>query len=95
VNPPVSVFVVGRRLPADARTDREAEHRALAEAARRLTMGSDEVRYLWSYALRERCLEVFEASDGDLVRRAHEIAQVRFEWIDEGLASEHPGQATR
>jgi Nickel responsive protein SCO4226-like len=83
----VAVFVVERTLPGISLEHLAAAHRALAESSRRLSSGDDQVRYLRSTfaPARARCLCVFEATSGDLVRRVNEVAQVPFVSIDEAI----------
>jgi hypothetical protein len=89
----VAVFVVERTLPGMSLEHLAAAHRALAESSRRLSSGDDRVRYLRSTfaPARARCLCVFEATSGDLVRRVNEVAQVPFTSIDEAIEFEAPG----
>jgi hypothetical protein len=89
----VAVFVVDRTLPGMSLEHLAAAHRALAESCRRVSSGDDLVRYLRSTfaPARARCLCVFEATSGDLVRRVNEVAQVPFTSIDEAIEFEAPG----
>jgi Protein of unknown function (DUF4242) len=89
----VAVFVVERSLPGMSLEHLAAAHRALAECSRRLSSGDDQVRYLRSTfaPARARCLCVFEATSGDLVRRVNEVAQVPFVSIDEAIEFEVSG----
>jgi hypothetical protein len=89
----VAVFVVERSLPGMSLEHLAAAHRALAECSRRLSSGDDQVRYLRSTfaPARGRCLCVFEATSGDLVRRVNEVAQVPFVSIDEAIEFEVSG----
>jgi hypothetical protein len=59
----VAIFIVERRLAGLSLEHLAAAHRALAESARRLSVGDDYVRYLRSTFVpaRARCLCVFEA----------------------------------
>jgi Protein of unknown function (DUF4242) len=89
----VAVFVVDRTLPGMSLEHLAAAHRALAESSRRLSSGDDHVRYLRSTfaPARARCLCVFEATSGDLVRRVNDVAQVPFVSIDEAIEFQAPG----
>ena len=90
----MAIFIVQRSLPGLSLEHLAAAHRALAESARRLSVGEDCVRYLRSTFVpaRARCLCVFEATNRDLVRRVNEVAQVPFESIDEAVNFEEPGR---
>jgi hypothetical protein len=90
----VAIFIVERRLQGLSPEHLAALHRALAESARRLSVGEDSVRYLRSTfaPTRSLCLCVFQATSGDLVRRVNEVAQVPFESIDEAMNFEDPGR---
>lgn len=90
----MTIFIVERRLPGLSPEHLATAHRALAESARRLSAGDDRVRYLRSTfaPATARCLCVFEATNGDLVRRVNEVAQVPFESIDEAIDFEEPGR---
>jgi hypothetical protein len=89
----VAVFVVERTLPGMSLEHLAAAHRALAESSRRLSSRDDHVRYLRSTfaPARARCLCVFEATSGDLVRRVNEVAQVPFVSIEEAIEFQAPG----
>jgi hypothetical protein len=89
----VPTFIVERRYDPRREQDVAGVQHALAEAARRLTTGALDVTYVGSFALPEqrRWLCVFDATNVVLVRRANEIAQVRFERIDEAIVFEPPG----
>lgn len=89
----MAVFIVERTLPGMSLEHLAAAHRALAEGSRRLSSGDDRVRYLRSTftPARARCLCVFEATSGDLVRRVNEVAQVPFVSIEEAIEFDDPG----
>jgi hypothetical protein len=91
----VAIFIVERRLQGLSPEHLAALHRALAESARRLSADEDSVSYLRSMFApnRARCLCVFQATSGDLVRRVNEVAQVPFESIDEAINFEDPGRS--
>jgi Nickel responsive protein SCO4226-like len=91
----VAVFLVERRLPGMSLEHLAAAHRALAASAHRLSSGGDRVRYLRSTFVpaRARCLCVFEATSGELVRRVNEVAQVPFVSIQEAIEFPDPGSA--
>jgi hypothetical protein len=91
----VAIFIVERRLQGLSPEHLAALHRALAESARRLSADEDSVSYLRSMfaPARARCLCVFQATSGDLVRRVNEVAQVPFESIDEAINFEDPGRS--
>ena len=88
----VAVFLVERRLPGMSLEDVAAARRALAASARRLSSGGNRVRYLRSTFVpaHARCLCVFEATSGDLVRRVNEVAQVPFVSIEEAIEFQAP-----
>jgi len=89
----VAVFLVECRLPGMSLEDVAAARRALAASARRLSSGGDRVRYLRSTFVpaRARCLCMFEATSGELVRRVNEVAQVPFVSIEQAIEFPEPG----
>jgi len=82
--PPVSAFVVERRVPAMSSGDVAMLIAGLEEACKRLRGRGRPVRRLMSVHLQsqERVLCLFEASTRDDVRAANEIAQAPFASID-------------
>jgi hypothetical protein len=85
----MSVFLVDPRLPALTSANFLAVHRALVEAARRLTAEGVQVEYVRSIYVpsREQLLCVFHAESAQVVARTNEIAQVPFTRIEEALES--------
>lgn len=87
------VYVVERDVRGLSAEQLATLHRAVAESARRLSVGGESVRYLRSLFASEhaRCLCVFEATSKDLVRRVNEVAQAPFKQIEEAISFEDPG----
>jgi hypothetical protein len=81
------MFAVNRYLPDLTAAQLRVLHRALAEAARRVSAEGQNVRYVRSMYVpaRNRCVCVFTADTTEAVARANEIAQVHFTHIDEAL----------
>lgn len=90
------VFVVERALPGLTAELLEEAQRCLQRAARRVSVGGEEVRYLRCIFIpeQERCLDLFEASGAASVRRVSDIAQVPFRWIGQAADYPAPGAAT-
>jgi len=88
----VPMFAVSRYLPGLTAAQLRALHRALAEAARRVSAEGQHVRYVRSMYLpaRGRCVCLFAADTTQAVARANEIAQLPFTHIDEALDPDGP-----
>jgi 7-cyano-7-deazaguanine synthase in queuosine biosynthesis len=81
------MFAVNRYLPGLTATQLRVLHRALTEAARRVSADGPTVQYVRSTYVpaRNQCVCVFTADTADAVVRANEIAQVPFTNIDEAV----------
>jgi hypothetical protein len=81
------MFAVNRYLPGLTAAQLRVLHRALTEAAGRVSAEGRVVRHLRSTYVpaRSQCICVFDADTADAVARANEIAQVPFTTIDEAV----------
>ncbi|MFF4763474.1 nickel-binding protein [Streptomyces sp. NPDC001292] len=90
-------FLVDRVLPTVGESDLQAAQRALDEAGRRLTADGEWVCCVHSTYVpsQRRWLCLFTASSAQVVRLAHEIAQIPVSRVDDAfeLPVEH-GQST-
>lgn len=80
-------FVVDRVLPAVGEPDLQAAQRALDEAGRRLSADGKWVCCVHSTYVpsQRRWLCLFAASSAQVVRLAHEIAQIPVSRVDEAV----------
>jgi hypothetical protein len=87
------MFIVDRVLPGLTAELLAETQRCLQQAVRRVAGDSQAVRYLRCtfIAEQQRCLDLFEATTADQVRRVHDIAQLPFRWIAEASECMTPG----
>jgi alkanesulfonate monooxygenase SsuD/methylene tetrahydromethanopterin reductase-like flavin-dependent oxidoreductase (luciferase family) len=87
------IFTVDRYLPGLTPEQLGALQKALTEAARRVSVEEQPVRYLRTIYVpaRGHCVCVFAAGSAEAVARAAELAQLPFAAIDEALAARGAG----
>ena len=89
----MGVFLVDRALPGMTEDLLAEAHRLLQDAARRVSLAGEPVRYLRCTYLPEegRCVCLFEAVDAVAVRKVNETAQVPFRRISAAIEFSAPG----
>jgi hypothetical protein len=90
---PLPTFVVDRSLPGMTTELLLEAQRLLHEAARRVSLMGETVRYLHCTFMPQdqRCLCLFEAGDLEAVRKVNDIAQVPFRQIGPAIEFSTPG----
>lgn len=83
----MSVYLVERSLPGIAMNDLAAAQKAAIATSDQFTRDGTPVRYLRSTFVpgSGACMCLFEAADGDAVRRVNEQAKIPFDRITEAL----------
>lgn len=92
----MATFIVDRVVPGLTTELLLEAQRLLHEAARRVSKGTDTVRYLRCTFMAEehRCICLFEAPSAAMVKTVNDIAQVPFRRIQPATEFTEPGTTT-
>lgn len=90
----MATFIVDRAVPGMTADVLAEAQRCLHAAARRISADGAQVRYVRCTYVpdQQRCLDLFEAADAEVVRRVNDIAQLPFRSVDR--ATEYPSPGT-